>query len=182
MNSFLRTVAASLSLSGSFVVSGSAAQHPAMPAGMTHEQHLAQMDKDSKMKTRGAAAMGFDQDAVAHHFTLSTDGGTIRVEVRDAADEASRQAIQKHLEQIAKDFAKGSFEAPLATHAEVPPGVPTLQRLGTAVAYTFERTASGGTVRITTSNEDGVKAIHDFLRYQIREHQTGDPLGVRSPQ
>lgn len=37
------------------------AQHSAMPAGMTHEQHMAQM-KDAEMKDHGNAAMGFDQD------------------------------------------------------------------------------------------------------------------------
>jgi hypothetical protein len=178
MNTFLR-ISVTVCFLALLVVSRSAAQHPAMPAGMTHEEHLAQMQKNVEIKKRGAAAMGFDQDKVTHHFLLSTDGGTIRVDVRDASDQASRQAIQQHLQQIAEEFAKGSFEAPFATHAEIPQGVPTLQRLGAKVAYRFERTPNGGTVRITTSNEEGLKAIHEFLRYQIREHQTGDPLTVK---
>jgi hypothetical protein len=178
MNTLLR-ISVIVCFLGLLAVSRSAAQHSAMPAGTTHEEHLAQMQKDAEMKKRGAAAMGFDQDKVTHHFVLSPDGGTIRVEVRDASDEASRQAIQQHLQQIAEEFAKGRFEAPLATHAELPPGVPTLQRLGASVAYRFERTPNGGTVRITTSNKDGLNAIHEFLRYQIREHRTGDPLTVK---
>jgi hypothetical protein len=35
-------------------------------------------------------------------------------------------------------------------------------------------------VRITTGNRDALKAVHEFLRYQIREHKTGDPLAVSS--
>jgi hypothetical protein len=34
---------------------------------------------------------------------------------------------------------------------------------------------SGGRVRIHTSNARAVQAIHEFLRFQITEHQTGDP-------
>ena len=35
---------------------GVRAQHPAMPPGMTHEEHLAQMQKDTELKKRGGDA------------------------------------------------------------------------------------------------------------------------------
>jgi hypothetical protein len=56
-------------------------QHPEMPPGLTHEQHLAQIQREEALKARGALAMGFDQDAVAHHFVLLATGGAIDVEV-----------------------------------------------------------------------------------------------------
>src|ERR1700716_3100641 len=37
-----------------------AEQHPPMPAGTTHEEHLAQIQKDAALKKRGAAVVGFD--------------------------------------------------------------------------------------------------------------------------
>jgi hypothetical protein len=150
-----------------------------MPPGMTHEEHLAQMQKDAEMKKRGALAMGFEQDSVAHHFVLTPNGGTIDVSVRDASDETNRAAIRTHLQQIATAFASGSFEAPLLTHAEVPPGVPALQRLKSNVTYTFEETPGGGQVRITSDVAEAFAAVHEFLRYQIREHHTGDSMVVR---
>ena len=61
------------------------AQHSAMPAGMTHEEHLAQMERDAEMKARGDRAMGFGQDATAHHFVLTANGGLIRVDATDPA-------------------------------------------------------------------------------------------------
>src|SRR5256885_3457497 len=125
-------------------------QHPAMPAGMTHEEHVAQMQRDEEVKKRGARAMGFDQDSVAHHFVLMPKGGAIEVGVRDASDETNRAAIRTHLQQISTAFAAGRFEAPLITHAEMPSGVPALQRLKSSVTYTFEETPRGGRVRITT--------------------------------
>src|SRR5580765_8448033 len=104
-------------------------QHAEMPAGMTREQHLAQLQHDEDVKRRGAAAMGFDQDTVAHHFLLSAHGGSIVVDVRDRADAKNLAAIRVHLRQISGQFADGNFGAPYATHGEVPPGVPVLQQL-----------------------------------------------------
>ena len=46
------------------------------------------------------------------------------------------------------------------------------------ITYIFEATEHGGRVRITTTKSAALAAAHEFLRYQIREHATGDPLGV----
>src|SRR5438067_11049735 len=119
------------------------AQHAVVPPGMTHDEHLAQMQRDVDMKKRGALAMGFDQDSVAHHFALMPNGGTIDVGVRDSSDGSNRDAIRTHLQQIATTFAAGRFEVPLLTHAEMPPGVTVLQRLRSSVTYTFEETPRG---------------------------------------
>ena len=146
-----------------------------MPPGVTHDEHLAQIDKEAAKK-RGAAAMGFDQDKAVHHFLLTESGGTIQVEVTDTRDRATRDAIGRHLLEISHEFARGVFDKPLATHAEVPPGVPTMQRLNQSITFAFQETDRGARVLIETSNADAIAAIHDFLRYQIREHATGDPL------
>lgn len=161
-----------------FVSVVAAQQHPAMPAGMTHEEHLAQMKKEAEMKQHGQMAMGFDQDKATHHFTLTTNGGAIGVSANDAADLTTRDQIRSHLQEIAQAFVQGDFQKPLMTHDEMPSGVATMQRLKTAITYTFEATARGGLVRIATSNADARDAIHDFLRYQIKEHATGDPVSV----
>ena len=146
------------------------AQHPAMPAGMTHDDHLAQIRKEAEMKQRGAAAMGFDQHATTHHFVLTPTGGQIQVQVKNPADTANRDAIRTHLEAIAKEFARGDFSKPFMTHAENPPGVEIMKRLKATIRYNFEPTEAGGRVTITTADAAALKAIHDFLRYQIKEH------------
>lgn len=158
---------------------GAAPQHPTMPAGMTHEEHLKQMEKDAALKKRGAEAMGFDQDATTHHFLLARDGGAIEVGVNDDRAATVRAAIRSHLTEISSEFAGGVFDKPFATHAEVPPGVATMRRLRTSIAYAYGDTPRGGRVRIRTTNAEALGAVHDFLRYQIKEHGTGDPLTVR---
>jgi hypothetical protein len=153
-----------------------APQHPAMPSGMTHEEHLAQIEKDAALKARGAAAMGFDQDMAVHHFMLTRSGGAIHVEAASASDETTRVAVREHLRAIASAFAAGDFAAPRATHDETPPGVATLERLRSAIDYRFVETAQGGRVEIASSDRAAIAAIHEFLRYQITEHRTGDRL------
>ena len=75
-------------------------------------------------------------------------------------------------------FAAGNFRAPMLIHGEVPPGVPTLQRLKSEVTYRFEKTDRGARIRIATANPEAIQAVHEFLRFQISDHQTGDPAEV----
>jgi hypothetical protein len=160
-------------------VQAPSAQHAQMPPGMTHEEHLKQLQKEAELKARGAAAMGFDQDAAVHHFVLFEDGGAIDVTAGRADDVSTRAAIRTHLQQIARDFSNGLFDKPFATHAEAPAGVPALQQLKMSLTYAYEDTDGGGRVRIRTSDPNALAAVHVFLRYQIAEHKTGDPLSPR---
>jgi hypothetical protein len=72
-------------------------------------------------------------------------------------------------------FADGQFDIPMFIHDTVPPGVPEMKRLKASIHCSFEETASGGRVRIVTTNTSAIDAIHKFLRFLIQEHQTGDP-------
>lgn len=172
---FLRIAAAFATL---LTASSVWAQHTAMPPGMTHEEHIAQMKKDAERKEHGNLAMGFDQDKTTHHFGLTIDGGSIAVDVNDPADRTSRDQIRAHLKEIAVAFGQGDFDKPLMTHGELPPGVPVMQRLKGEISYVFQETERGGIVRISTTNADARAALHAFLTYQIVEHATGDPLAV----
>ena len=154
-------------------------QHPPMPPGMTHDEHQAQMKKDAELKKRGDLAMGFDESATTHHFRLTPTGGAIDVSVKDAKDEANRAQIRSHPREIAGEFSVGDFQKPFATHAETPAGVDVMRQLRGDITYAFEESASGGRVRITTVSPVALAAVHDFLRYQIREHATGDALTVQ---
>jgi hypothetical protein len=147
-----------------------------MPPGMTHEEHMKQMSKGAEMKKRGDAAMGFDQNKVSHHFHLTQTGGSIEVSVNQSADADSRKQIRDHLRTISQEFADGIFASPIATHAEVPPGVPVMRERKLQIKYTYEETPAGARVIIGTADRAARTAVHDFLKYQIREHATGDPL------
>jgi hypothetical protein len=118
--------------------------------------------------------MGFSHEKTTHHFILYSDGGAIEVTANDATDSESRDQIQMHLGHIAKMFAAGDFNAPMLVHDKVPPGVPVLERLKADVSYRYEKLDKGGRVRIVTANPEALSAVHEFLRFQISDHQTGD--------
>ena len=170
MNPMIPFLAAVLLLAG---------QHPQMPAGMSHEEHLKQMQKDEALKKRGTEAMGFDQDATAHHFRLAANGGSIEVTVKDQADQGTIAAVRSHLRSIASEFASGQFDKPFQTHGEFPSGVVEMQKSREKIAYRYEDLPQGGAVRIETKDRHALEAVHEFLRYQITEHRTGDPLEAK---
>jgi len=139
----------------------------------------AQQHDNTTMNSRGDHVMGFDQDKTTHHFTLTKTGGVIQVQANDSSDTASRDHIRMHLQHISKAFADGDFTDPHEVHAEVPPGVPVMKDRKNKISYRFESIANGGRVLIATEDPKALKAIHEYLRYQIREHKTGDPLEVQ---
>jgi hypothetical protein len=136
-------------------------------------------DAHSQMNERSEKGMGFSQTATTHHFFLNSSGGVIQVETNDTADASDRSNIRMHLEHIAKSFQNGDFDIPMFVHDTVPPGVPEMKKLREKIHYSFEETAKGGRVVISSSDADALAAIHRFLRFQIEEHETGDPIDVR---
>jgi hypothetical protein len=127
---------------------------------------------------RGDHVMGFDQTKTTHHFLLQKSGGSIEVTANSAGDRESSEQIRMHLKHIAKMFAEGDFSAPMLIHDQTPPGVPVMQDLKGEIEYNYEEIDRGAAVRISTKNPTALKAIHDFLRFQIKEHKTGDPLRI----
>jgi hypothetical protein len=148
-------------------------------ANGTTAEHSSHTGRHAEMDRRGDQAMGFSQSRTAHHFLLKRDGGSIEVEATDAEDLTSRDQIRQHLIKIARDFAEGKFDAPMFIHAQTPPGVPDMKRLKDEIKYEFAETERGGRVNLRTDNAEALAAIHDFLRFQIQEHRTGDPLEGR---
>lgn len=153
-----------------FVPVLAAEEPPACPLHAAHSKAEAELDQ------RGDRVMGFDHARTTHHFRIEPDGGIIQVTANDAADAESRQAIRTHLAEIAESFSRGDFSSPFAIHQRVMPGVPVLIEKKEAVRYLYEETERGAQVRIVTQDSGAVAAIHEFLRAQIGDHRTGDPL------
>ena len=124
---------------------------------------------------RGDEAMGFSHQKTKHTFVLLEDGGAIEVRANDAADADSVKAIRSHLIEIAKMFTAGDFSTPLFIHAQLPDGTDTMKSLGPKITYRYEEIERGGRVRIVAT--EGREAVHRFLRFQIKDHRTGDHAG-----
>ena len=142
-----------------------------------HDKKMSDM-ADERMNKRGDHVMGFDHTKTTHHFRLQESGGSIEVTANSVDDVESTEQIRMHLKHIAMMFAAGNFNAPMLIHEQTPPGVPAMQELKGEIKYDFEEIDRGAAVRISTKNPRALKAIYDFLRFQIKEHKTGDSLDV----
>ena len=153
-------------------------QHPhaehQMSSQQENEHHFEEVNK------HGDEAMGFSHMKSTHHFRLTAQGGSIEVQANDPKDTETRDQIRAHLQHIAKAFKTGDFSAPEYTHSQVPPGVPAMQRLKSEINYRYEELARGGRVVVTAQKPDAVRAVHDFLQFQIQDHRTGDPQEIET--
>src|SRR5260370_314488 len=59
-------------------------------------------------------------------------------------------------------------------HEQNPPGTEEMKRLHDPIQYNLESTERGARLRITTKNAEALEGVHEFLRFQIADHQTGD--------
>jgi len=150
----------------------SPAQQPKTDNDMSQQQ----MDE---MNKRGDQHMGFDHLKTTHHFLLASDGGSIQIEANDVKDTASRDQIRGHLRHIRMMFSEGNFEVPMLIHEKTPPGSEVMQKLKAEISFQFKETERGAVIQMSSSNAEAIQAIHDFLRFQIKEHMTGDPLELK---
>ena len=149
-----------------------------------HAQHMTQqgqaaMQHDHDMEHRGNQGMGFAQDKTTHHFFLGKDGGAIQVTANSADDKTSIEQIRHHLEHLSHAFQSGDFSTPMFIHDQTPPGVPVMIKMKDQIRYKYEEVANGGRVVISSANPEAVSAVQEFLRFQIKEHKTGDRLDAR---
>jgi hypothetical protein len=166
-----------------FTAAISNAQHP---SHAEHQQKAKSEQKDQHnhdghtedVNKRGDKVMGFSHPKTSHHFRLKTDGGLIEVTANEGSDLASREQIRTHLKHIARKFAAGDFTLPMLIHSQTPPGVGVMKRLKMEITYRFEELERGAQVRISANNAEAIAAIHEFLRFQIRDHKTEDSTEV----
>ena len=143
--------------------------------------HSHQSASGSTLESRGGRAMGFEQSMTTHHFLLKPNGGAIQVQANDPQHTVIPGQIRKHFHRLAAPFAAGDFEIPLMVHDTVPPGANAMKRLREKIHYTYREMPTGARLVIKTADPSALDAIHDFLRYQIREQETGDPPAMSPP-
>jgi hypothetical protein len=168
MNNSFALALLALALAGTIPQEKPASSDKALSQDAHHEGVVGRSDR----------VMGFSHEKTTHHFRLYADGGAIEVEANDTKDTASRDQIRSHLAHLAKLFAAGDFSAPMLIHAQNPPGTEEMKRLRENIRYEAANTDRGARLRITTKDPKALGAVHEFLRFQISDHQTGDSLNV----
>ena len=139
-----------------------------------------QQDHQAMVNEHGDRVMGFSHEKTTHHFELNRDGGVIDVRADDVKDTASRDQIRSHFHHIVQMFADGNFNAPMLVHSRSDvPGTVTMKRLKDQIHWSLSETPRGARIDIAADNRDSLAAVHEFLRFQIADHKTGDCTSVR---
>jgi len=141
-------------------------------AHMDHAAHHPSPAADSgfaALQQRGAVYMGVDQSKAAHRFDALPDGGRIELQ-STTGDSADVAAIRRHFQMIADQFARGDFETPFAVHAETVPGTAVMRERWEQISYQRSDLPRGAALRLTTRDPEALRAIHEFLAYQRKEH------------
>lgn len=133
-----------------------------------------QHDHTAEMNARGAHVMGFSQEKTTHHFVLTYDGGVIDVRANDVKDTEIRDAIRAHFRHVSRMFAEGDFTDPMLVHATNVPGTAAMKQLTGQLHWDVVETPRGAKMVITADNKPALDALHEFLRFQIEDHKTGD--------
>jgi hypothetical protein len=144
------------------------------PCPMHKDQMKAVPQHQADIEKHGDEGMGFAHGSTTHHFRLSPNGGAIEVTILDSTDTQNLQAIRSHLTHIVTMFSNGDFSIPMFVHSQVPPGITEMKEKRAEISYSVTELPNGAAIRIKTDNHDALNAIHDFLRFQIQDHGTGD--------
>lgn len=81
----------------------------------------------------------------------------------------TRSAVEQHPDSHVADHTATGHLASSFT-----PGAAALGRFKSEIKFTYTQTDTGARVEIVTTNPDAAKAVHEFLKFQIGEHRTGD--------
>ena len=155
-----------------------------LAATLSFGQDHQSMDHDAALNRHGDQVMGFSHETTTHHFVLTADGGLIEVRANDIKDAANLAQIRGHFQHIARMFADGNFNAPMLVHSRDVPGTSTMARLKDNLHkdnlhWDMQEIPRGARLTITADNREALEAVHDFLRFQIADHKTGDCTAVR---
>lgn len=153
-------------------------QHDAQAQDHQAQEHQTH-DHHNMVNEHGDKVMGFSHEKTTHHFVLTPDGGLIEVRVNNLKDQASLDQIRDHFQHIVRMFADGDFNAPMLVHSRDVPGTAVMTRLKTELHWELQEIPRGARITITADNREALDAVHDFLRFQITDHQTGDCTAIR---
>lgn len=124
----------------------------------------------AELQNRGQVAMGVDQYTSTHKFDALPDGGRIELQ-RDENDRRDVATIRAHLKEVMGAFERGDFSTPGFVHAQEVPGTKVMAARRAQIRYSYDDLPQGGQIRLTTSDPEALRAIHDFVAFQRKDHR-----------
>lgn len=126
--------------------------------------------RQRQVAENGAEVMPFDLDRTTHRFQQLPDGGIQTVVADNPEDSRQVTLTQSHLEKEAQAFTRGDFGDPAAIHGSEMPGLQELEASYRLIQVTYSAAPAGGQIRYLSTDEQAVKALHDWFAAQLGDH------------
>jgi hypothetical protein len=139
-----------------------------------------QTRRQAEVREAGTEVMPFDLDRTRHSFVKTIDGGVQTVVALNPVDAAEIGLIREHLAEISGEFAAGNFGDPSAVHGTAMPGLDRLTMSAGRLGVVYRDVDGGGEIRYRTSDDDLLRALHDWFDAQLSDHgadASSTPLG-----
>ena len=124
----------------------------------------------------------YDRHRVVHHFYLYTDGGLMTLAVSDPSDAETRKAVRACVQRVSQLMVMGDLAKLREQFGENVPGLDRIVEARARKATITVRSSTpdeGSQIILTTADPIALQALHDFLRFQIADLNTGDSPEVR---
>jgi hypothetical protein len=145
-------------------------------ASVGWSQSASATPSDNDLNSRFSKALGTDASRIVQHYYLVKNGGVIEFTAKDPNDTTTISALQKYIDTQKDLFEKGKNDPDADVHGKVPDGVPILRKLRNEITFFAVKNDDGAALRMFSVNHQARQAIQNFLKFQINEHKTGDPL------
>jgi hypothetical protein len=122
---------------------------------MAQQSSPGKVDDFAGVNARGYQSMGFSHEKTTHHFHLLANGGAIEMQSNEPTDAASQGGYPSAFGDDRSKFSQVDFAIPMFIHATVSPGVETMKRLKSKIAYEAENTVGRAQLRTTTHDAGG---------------------------
>lgn len=120
----------------------------------------------------GAAATDASAGPGVHSFEPLPDGGLVAVRA-DPADTASVRLIREQLRDLREAFSRGDFSSAGFGHDGPVPGTDVMSARSEHIHFMVEHVEGGAVLRMHTSNEAALAAIHSFLWFHLQLRTPG---------
>jgi hypothetical protein len=118
----------------------------------------------------------FDKTRTKLHFELLPNGGAIDLTAKSPPNAKTEEELQALAQYISASLASGNFALQIFVEPVAPPNLPQLTKHKDDFAYQIEKVANTTRIRIATTDMVALQALHDFLRFEIVAHKTGDSM------
>jgi len=106
-----------------------------------------------------------------HVFTKTSDGGTLSVITKDAADERQIRMVRAHLQDMRGRFQRGDYSGPSHIHGDDMPGLAQLKaaKLG-EIKVSYREVPAGAELQYRTADARLITALHEWIDAQLSDH------------